>query len=58
MKFVVDEMPYFMGDCPFYDCEECRLMHGGHCDHFDRPCAERSTEECSCLITHEALHRK
>lgn len=58
MQLIVTEMPYFLGDCPFYDEGACSLLHGDHCDHFDQPCWERNPDECPRLITAEAYQKK
>lgn len=57
MKFIVDEMPYFMDECPFYGPPECKLT-GDRCLHFDLPCRERPTDECRGLVTLDALMRE
>lgn len=51
MKLLVDEMPYWFGDCPFYRGGGCTLRYGEHCEHFDAPCGDRNQEECLGLIT-------
>ena len=50
MKFLVDEMPAYWDDCPFYkfSCTECSLDRE-HCDYFDQPFRERSSECCRFL---------
>ena len=53
MKILVNEMPYFWSDCPFYDYGVCQLDEA-HCEHFDPPAGERNMEECYHLITLEA----
>lgn len=39
MKFIVDEMPYYTDDCPFYEwgtgfCK-CNLNYHVHCEYFE-----------------------
>lgn len=58
MQILVTEMPYFLGDCPFWEDGQCRLMNGDHCERFDLSCRERDTDECPCLITAEAYRKK
>ena len=58
MRLIVDKMPYFMGDCPFYDdYAMCTLDHC-ECEHFDPPCRERNLESCRMLITLEAYENE
>lgn len=54
MKIIVDEMPYFTGDCPFCEGGSCALQRGERCEHFDPPTRERNLEECPGLMTLEA----
>lgn len=39
MKFIVDEMPYFKSDCPFYECGTgmcvCACDRKCECYYFD-----------------------
>lgn len=51
MKFIVDEMPYWETDCPFYDCgkKQCKL-DGGHCEYMGAKAGERCADECPWLI--------
>lgn len=50
MKLLVDEMPYFTSDCPFYDSAAgvCRIDNS-HCVYFDDPCGERESGKCCYL---------
>lgn len=41
MKFLVDEMPYFQDDCPFFEGAVC-ILDG---------------EDCEYMVEHEARHR-
>lgn len=37
MKFLVDEMPYFNCECPFYDCGDvckCDCRYDSDCEYF------------------------
>lgn len=47
MKLLVDEMPYWINDCPFYD-GDCRIDRQ-HCDYMDRNAGYRIEEECRWL---------
>ena len=47
MKLLVDEMPYWINDCPFYD-GGCRIDRK-HCDYMDRNAGYRIEEECRWL---------
>ena len=59
MKLIVDEMPYFSGECPFCDLSEHCKLTGDHCGPYDVPARERNVEECDGLITLEAyLNRR
>jgi hypothetical protein len=57
MKILVNEMPYFLGECPFYDYSTCKL-DGEHCEQFDPPCGERNLEECPHLMTLETYKKE
>lgn len=57
MKFVVDEMPYYYGDCPFFYSGKCSLLNC-RCDRFDVSYSEQNMDECDCLITFDAMKNK
>lgn len=49
MKFLIDEMPYFSNECPFYDASI-----GGICNYMSLPSQEKSEQtECKWLIQKE-----
>lgn len=52
MRFIVDEMPYWETDCPFYDpvTRHCKIDNS-HCDYFDSIAGERLEEDCAWLTT-------
>lgn len=52
MKFVVDEMPFWESDCPFYDVGRCRL-DGCECVYMKNPAGRRVSEDCDWLTTNE-----
>lgn len=50
MKFLVNEMPYWETDCPFFNPSnrECELSHL-HCHYMDHNAGERKAEDCDYL---------
>lgn len=49
MKFIVDEMPFFNHDCPFYNEVACKL-DGSFCEYMDMTPKERGNQtECLWL---------
>lgn len=49
MKFIVDEMPFWESDCPFFDDGTCKL-DDCQCDYMTRNVAgERDSEDCRWL---------
>lgn len=54
MKFLVDEMPYFLDDCPFYEfgsglCK-CNCNGDNYCTYFEN---DRNPEYCPWLKENE-----
>ena len=48
MKFVVDEMPFWENDCPFYGGNKCKL-DGHECLYMKYPAGRRDPEDCEWL---------
>ena len=48
MKFLVDEMPFWDGDCPFYEDGKCKL-DGRECVYMSYPAGHRDPEDCEWL---------
>ena len=48
MKILVDEMPFWETDCPFFDFDDCKL-DGNSCDYMKRNAGSRCEEECRWL---------
>ena len=49
MKFIVDEMPFFNYDCPFYNGVACKL-DDSFCEYMNLPTKERGNmHECLWL---------
>lgn len=50
MKFLVNEMPFWETDCPFFEpgSRECSLSHL-ECRYMVRPAGEREADECDYL---------
>lgn len=50
MKILVDEMPFWETDCPFFEpgSRECSLSHL-HCRYMDHIAGHRIPEECDYL---------
>lgn len=56
MKFLVDEMPFWADDCPFYDHETCKL-DGATCAYMtENTAGNRQAENCSWLRPMEEVH--
>lgn len=56
MKFVVDEMPYWQTDCPFYEIGTGKCTLGGdHCSYMEANAGSRDAEECPWLTTQEGV---
>lgn len=52
MKFVVDEMPYWQTDCPFYEIGACKCtLNNEHCSYMEANAGSRDAEECPWLTT-------
>lgn len=49
VKLIVDKMPMFLDECPFFDCDDCRLL-GCSCERADQAFRERDIHECAGLI--------
>lgn len=59
MKFVVDEMPYWVDDCPFYLDGGCIQQHGDLCCYMNpwhKDVKDRG--ECPCLISFEEVQHE
>ena len=52
MKFIVDEMPFWESDCPFYEDDKCKL-DGHRCRYMSYPAGHRDPEDCEWLTTKE-----
>lgn len=53
MKFLIDEMPYFSNECPFYDASIGGICKcdGCICNYMSLPSQEKSEQtECKWLI--------
>jgi hypothetical protein len=48
MKFLVDEMPFWETDCPFYDGCDCTLDNDS-CDYMKSNAGHRCAEDCRWL---------
>ena len=49
MKFIVDEMPFWESDCPFYDCDVC-TCDGEECAYMTKNMAgHRDPDDCRWL---------
>lgn len=49
MKFLVDEMPYFRDECPFYETRDvcrCNCNYDSDCEYFKN---DRDPECCNWL---------
>ena len=52
MKFVVDEMPFWESDCPFYNSATCTCaLDHEDCFYMMRSAGDRREEECPWLKT-------
>ena len=54
MKILVDEMPAFLDDSPFFDYNNCKLSLGNNCPRADMDMEERDNDSCEYLITIDA----
>ena len=50
MKFLVDEMPFWQNDCPFFDMHNCKL-DDDFCEYMDSCAGHRCEEDCRWLKT-------
>ena len=59
MKLIVDEMPFWLDGCPFFDPsgDVCKL-DGQRCERAGTPAQERNPDECDHLMTLEAYKKK
>ena len=48
MKFIVDEMPFWESDCPFYADGKC-ILDGHKCVYMSYPAGRRDPEDCEWL---------
>lgn len=49
MKFIVDELPFWRDDCPFFECDTCKL-DDCQCDYMiENVAGERNPENCRWL---------
>lgn len=48
MKFLVDEMPFWNTDCPFYNGRSCQL-DDDFCEYMDSCAGHRCDEGCRWL---------
>ena len=55
MKILVDEMPFWESDCPFFDGCDCKL-DACCCDYMKRPAGDRCEEECRWLKAAEVCN--
>lgn len=54
MKFIVDEMPFWETDCPFYKDGKCKL-DGHRCVYMSYPAGHRDAEDCEWLVAKEEI---
>jgi hypothetical protein len=52
MKFIVDEMPFWESDCPFYADGGC-ACDGHKCVYMSYPAGHRDPEDCRWLVAKE-----
>lgn len=50
MKFLVDEMPFWNTECPFFDGCNCKLDNE-FCDYMKEVAGSRCEEDCKWLKT-------
>lgn len=48
MKFIVDEMPFWDTDCPFFMGGICK-MDNEHCEYMEDDAGNRQCEKCRWL---------
>lgn len=58
MKFIVDEMPFWESDCPFYEAGRCYeegkcKLDKEDCDYMMAPAGRREPEDCRWLVAKE-----
>ena len=53
MKFLVDEMPFWESDCPFYNGAKCTLDNST-CIYMSYPAGHRDEQDCKWLTTKES----
>lgn len=52
MKFLVDEMPFWESDCPFYNGAKC-ILDNSTCVYMSYPAGHRDEQDCEWLTAKE-----